>query len=121
LASARDARAGAPEAALAPTGTGETGRLAAGLHNCNDPCQVHRPAARRIRTMASQQPRWEQCRQDGCAGSRLATTTFCLAHTAEHAVDAFDADRASQQGELFGVNPARLISMRDAGASLVFM
>ena len=31
------------------------------------------------------------------------------------------ADRASQEGELFGVNPARLISMRDAGASLVCM
>ena len=31
------------------------------------------------------------------------------------------ADRASQQGELFGVNPAGLISMRDAGASHVCM
>jgi hypothetical protein len=50
--------------------------------------------------MASRQPPQQQCRQDDCAGSRLFTTTWCLAHAAEHAVDAFDAElkRIGNQG-----------------------
>jgi hypothetical protein len=42
--------------------------------------------------MASKPSPWERCGKGSCAGSRLPTTPFCLAHTAEEAVDAFDAE-----------------------------
>jgi uncharacterized protein YjbI with pentapeptide repeats len=42
--------------------------------------------------MASKQPQMERCSQDDCLGIRLPTTTWCLAHAAEQAPDAFDAE-----------------------------
>ena len=42
--------------------------------------------------MASQQPDWERCSQDDCTGIRLPTVAWCLAHAAEQAPDAFDAE-----------------------------
>lgn len=42
--------------------------------------------------MASEQPPWERCSQDDCTGVRLPATIWCLAHAAEQAPDAFDAE-----------------------------
>jgi uncharacterized protein YjbI with pentapeptide repeats len=42
--------------------------------------------------MAAKQPTWERCGHDGCIGVRLLATTLCLAHAAEQAPDAFDAE-----------------------------
>jgi hypothetical protein len=42
--------------------------------------------------MAAEQPPRERCRQDDCIGIRLRTTEWCLAHAAEQAPDAFDAE-----------------------------
>jgi hypothetical protein len=52
--------------------------------------------------MASQQPDWERCSQDDCTGIRLPTVAWCLAHAAEQAPDAFDAElkRISAEGSV---------------------
>jgi hypothetical protein len=42
--------------------------------------------------MASKQPPWKRCNQDDCVGIRLPTTSWCLAHAAEQAPDALDAE-----------------------------
>jgi uncharacterized protein YjbI with pentapeptide repeats len=42
--------------------------------------------------MAGEQPNWARCDHDGCIGVRLPTTALCLAHAAEGASDAFDAE-----------------------------
>jgi uncharacterized protein YjbI with pentapeptide repeats len=50
--------------------------------------------------MAGEQPPWEPCSQDDCIGIRLPTTAWCLAHAAEQAPDAFNAElkRISAKG-----------------------
>jgi Pentapeptide repeats (9 copies) len=50
--------------------------------------------------MAAEQPDWEPCSQDGCIGVRLSTVAWCLAHAAEQAPAAFDAElkRISAEG-----------------------
>jgi uncharacterized protein YjbI with pentapeptide repeats len=52
--------------------------------------------------MAVEQPHWERCSQDGCTGVRLPATAWCLAHAAEQAPDAFDAElkRISAEGSV---------------------
>ncbi|GII40967.1 hypothetical protein Pph01_59700 [Planotetraspora phitsanulokensis] len=60
---------------------------------------------------------WESVRHAACWPGHFRTSAPLCPWSARKGF----ADRASQQGELFGVEPARLISMRDAGASLVFM
>jgi uncharacterized protein YjbI with pentapeptide repeats len=42
--------------------------------------------------MAGQEPDWPSCGNDGCIGVRLPTQALCLAHAAEQAPDAFDAE-----------------------------
>jgi uncharacterized protein YjbI with pentapeptide repeats len=42
--------------------------------------------------MAAEQLPWEQCKLTGCIGVRLPTAAWCLAHAAEQAPDAFDAE-----------------------------
>jgi uncharacterized protein YjbI with pentapeptide repeats len=42
--------------------------------------------------VAGEQPRWAQCSDDGCIGVRLPNTAWCLAHAAEQASSAFDAE-----------------------------
>src|SRR6266545_3945841 len=42
--------------------------------------------------MATEQPHWEQCSRTGCTGVRLPTVAWCLAHAAEQAPDAVDAE-----------------------------
>jgi uncharacterized protein YjbI with pentapeptide repeats len=50
--------------------------------------------------MASEPPPWERCSQDDCIGAQLASAAWCLAHAAEHAPEAFDAElnRIGQDG-----------------------
>jgi uncharacterized protein YjbI with pentapeptide repeats len=50
--------------------------------------------------MAAEQPPWERCSQDSCIGIRLPTMAWCLAHAAEEAPDAFDAElkRIGEEG-----------------------
>jgi uncharacterized protein YjbI with pentapeptide repeats len=50
--------------------------------------------------MASEQPTWTTCGQDGCIGIRLPSAAWCIAHAAEQAPDAFDAEleRISAEG-----------------------
>jgi hypothetical protein len=60
---------------------------------------------------------WESVRHAACWPGHFRTSARLCPWSARKGF----ADRASQQGELFGVNPARLISMRDADASLVCM
>jgi uncharacterized protein YjbI with pentapeptide repeats len=42
--------------------------------------------------MAAAQLDWERCNQDDCTGVRLPAAAWCLAHAAEQAPDAFDAE-----------------------------
>jgi uncharacterized protein YjbI with pentapeptide repeats len=50
--------------------------------------------------MAGQQPDWAQCGHDDCIGVKLPTNALCLAHAAEQALDAFDAEleRIGEEG-----------------------
>jgi hypothetical protein len=43
-------------------------------------------------SMAGQQLEWSRCGHDDCIGVRLPTDASCLAHAAEQAPDAFDAE-----------------------------
>jgi uncharacterized protein YjbI with pentapeptide repeats len=42
--------------------------------------------------MAGDHPDWTTCDHDGCIGSRVANTTWCLTHVAEKAPDALDTE-----------------------------
>jgi hypothetical protein len=42
--------------------------------------------------MAGEQPDWARCGHSGCIGVRLPSTALCLAHAAEQAPEAFDAE-----------------------------
>ena len=74
-----------------PAGRG--GGLVVGDGGCDDPWQVHVLVTRPDRSpMAGGQPQWARCSHDGCVGIRLVSAAWCLAHAAEQAPDAFDAE-----------------------------
>ncbi|HEX8862155.1 MAG TPA: pentapeptide repeat-containing protein [Actinomycetes bacterium] len=52
--------------------------------------------------MAGKQPDWAPCAHDGCHGRQLPNTAWCLAHAAEEAPDAFEAElkRISEDGNV---------------------
>jgi uncharacterized protein YjbI with pentapeptide repeats len=77
-------------------------RLVVGRHECDDPQQVDLPHSltRKGGPMVGEQPHWTPCGHDGCIGVRLPTTALCLAHAAEQAPDALEAElkRIGEEG-----------------------
>ena len=71
--------------------------------------------------MADEQPRCKRCSQDGCIGVRLPATAWCLAHAAEQAPDAFDAElkriRAEGSVDARGVLEGTMTDPRFRGAA----
>jgi hypothetical protein len=52
--------------------------------------------------MAAEELPWKPCRLTGCIGVKLPVTAWCLAHAAERAPEAFDAElnRIGQDGTI---------------------